>query len=1027
MIPIKLTIQGLYSYQQKQTIDFTKLTEAHLFGIFGSVGSGKSSILEAITFALYGKTDRLNISGDNRNYNMMNLKSNELLIDFTFETGKDQTAFQAVVKGRRNSKRFEDVKTLERTAYQKTGESWIPIEPEKLEEAIGLSYENFKRTIIVPQGQFHEFLQLGNKDRTKMMKELFNLEKFELYYKVASLESKNNEQKQLIHGQLQQLGEMDPEKAKIFEAQLVQLETERKKQDEKLKKLQKEENQWQQVQELAKKLKSATQTLTTLNKKKHEFIILEKTILQYEKCVLQFKNNLDALEASDRKIAIKTQLIQNETQKLKSQEAEINKKEKFLSEIKPDYETREILKQRAEELEKISKIITLGNKTEAETGRLNKGEKILNDTLKTANLLKSENEKISAHIKEEKQKLPELSLLAEVKTWHIEMVNLEKIDKEIDKEIGKLQNEEKKLKQSVHEMLKSDLFIAFNEKNNIQKVIKHLQQKIEKKKLHIKTLENETNHFRVIAQLEKYAQELHNGKPCPLCGSIHHPKKYSAKNIIDERNKLENRISEVDLEVEKITNTVLYFKDFENRLQFNTKNLSDWARKQAENKLRTEKHLMYFKWPGYENIEVVNNAFNSARIVQEEIKNKETKLEDITKKLVTSQNEKELFQAEIEKIKMVLTACNTEIKTLQEQLKIVSVGQYLSKTPAEIETERNKLFLKYSQLEKQFNELTNQLTDLHKTKNTLSGILNANKQELLLEQKTNSGLFEQLNEKLKQSEYESLTEVKKVLEQPIELEKQKKNIAEFKQDLAFVSSRLQEIEVEMGKRFYDAEAHHKIKAIISEIIQDISAKNQELGKIIELLKKLKKDLETQDKLQKTMEKLEFRAENIKTIKTLFKGGGFVNYISSVYLQNLCNNANDRFFQLTQQKLSLEITEDNNFQVRDFMNGGKVRNVKTLSGGQTFQAAFSLALSLADNIQKITESDQNFFFLDEGFGSLDKESLSVVFNTLKSLRKENRIVGVISHVEEMQQEIEVHLRIENSDETGSIIYQSWKNT
>jgi exonuclease SbcC len=192
----------------------------------------------------------------------------------------------------------------------------------------------------------------------------------------------------------------------------------------------------------------------------------------------------------------------------------------------------------------------------------------------------------------------------------------------------------------------------------------------------------------------------------------------------------------------------------------------------------------------------------------------------------------------------------------------------------------------------------------------------------------------------------------------------------------------------------------------------------------QLLKKLKCDLESQAQLRKELENLELRAENIKTMKSLFKASGFVNYISSVYLQNLCNAANDRFFQLTRQKLSLEITDDNNFLIRDYLNGGKVRSVKTLSGGQTFQAALSLALALADNIQKITDSNQNFFFLDEGFGSLDKDSLAVVFDTLKSLRKENRIVGVISHVEEMQQEIDTHLRIENHDETGSRILTSW---
>ena len=70
MIPLQLTIQGLYSYQEKQTIDFTRLTADGLFGIFGPVGCGKSSILEAITYALYGRTTRLNLTGDDRYYNM---------------------------------------------------------------------------------------------------------------------------------------------------------------------------------------------------------------------------------------------------------------------------------------------------------------------------------------------------------------------------------------------------------------------------------------------------------------------------------------------------------------------------------------------------------------------------------------------------------------------------------------------------------------------------------------------------------------------------------------------------------------------------------------------------------------------------------------------------------------------------------------------------------------------------------------------------------------------------------------------
>ena len=225
MIPVKLTIQGLFSYQEKQTIDFQRLTEAHLFGIFGSVGSGKSSILDAITYALYGETERMN-ARDNRNYNMMNLKSDELFIEFDFCAGRERTVYRSVVRGKRNRKRFDEVKTLDRSAYKNLNGIWEPIEVEQLPLVIGLSYENFKRTIIIPQGRFQEFLQLGNKDRTQMMKELFNLGKFELWYKTVALETKNSQQLQLLQGQLLQLGEVKPEQLEIAQLRLEAIRAE---------------------------------------------------------------------------------------------------------------------------------------------------------------------------------------------------------------------------------------------------------------------------------------------------------------------------------------------------------------------------------------------------------------------------------------------------------------------------------------------------------------------------------------------------------------------------------------------------------------------------------------------------------------------------------------------------------------------------------------------------------------------------------------------------------------------------------
>ena len=91
----------------------------------------------------------------------------------------------------------------------------------------------------------------------------------------------------------------------------------------------------------------------------------------------------------------------------------------------------------------------------------------------------------------------------------------------------------------------------------------------------------------------------------------------------------------------------------------------------------------------------------------------------------------------------------------------------------------------------------------------------------------------------------------------------------------------------------------------------------------------------------------------------------------------------------------------------------------MSGGQIFQASLSLALALADLVRNLTKSNRNFFFLDEGFGSLGKESLHLVFDTLRQLRHENGIVGVISHIEEMQQEIDNCPKIRMDEEKGSL--------
>ena len=168
------------------------------------------------------------------------------------------------------------------------------------------------------------------------------------------------------------------------------------------------------------------------------------------------------------------------------------------------------------------------------------------------------------------------------------------------------------------------------------------------------------------------------------------------------------------------------------------------------------------------------------------------------------------------------------------------------------------------------------------------------------------------------------------------------------------------------------------------------------------------------------EALEKRSLNLSIILNLFKGSGFVEYVSSIYLGNLCDNANERFHKMTRNQLSLRVNENNDFEIIDYLNDGRSRSVKTLSGGQSFQVSLSLALALAESVQSHAKADRNFFFIDEGFGTQDQESVNIVFETLMNLQKENRIVGIISHVEELKEKIPVSLSITKDAERGSMI-------
>jgi exonuclease SbcC len=173
--------------------------------------------------------------------------------------------------------------------------------------------------------------------------------------------------------------------------------------------------------------------------------------------------------------------------------------------------------------------------------------------------------------------------------------------------------------------------------------------------------------------------------------------------------------------------------------------------------------------------------------------------------------------------------------------------------------------------------------------------------------------------------------------------------------------------------------------------------------------KMTVDLADAARLQSQKKGLEARHAALREIADLFRGNAFVKFLAARHLQYITNEATGRLARMTGGRYAIEYDEDAGFIIRDDFNGGARRPPASLSGGETFMASLCLALALSAKIQMKSRTDLSFFFLDEGFGSLDSDSLGTVMDALGQLHQENMTVGIISHVDEMKHRI--HNKIE----------------
>jgi len=1028
MIPIRLTIKGIYSYRQEQTIDFTALTSANLFGIFGPVGSGKSTILEAISFALYGDTERLN-QKDNRSYNMMNLKSDELFIDFIFKNGKDGDEYRFKVSCKRNKKNYEKISAFSRDAYRKDNGDWQPIEANSIDQIIGLSYENFKRTIIIPQGRFQEFLQLGNKDRTQMLKELFNLGKYELFYQVVAIEKKNKEKQQNIEGQLLQVDETSPEIIETEENKLQEVTTRVSDLDKRLQKQQRAELALRKLKELFEEASVQKKVRDKLEAEREFHQKLESKINDFEFCLIKFRDLLARKQEIQKKVATSKSELETNRERFNRIKPELENQEKTFEEVRKQYKNREKLKKEAGELNKIARIQSLN----AQIENLRKQIDQHNDMQRKSDLRikeqKAKQKNSASDLARKKKEIPDTNTLMAAREWFTNqktiLVTLDKLGEAREK----IHSDLKQLESEKNKVIPADIVDLLEgppKTKSIQEIVPNLEHgkiEIEKEK---KKVEQDIEQLAVQEKLERFAGNLTQGQPCLLCGSKEHPEILDIKHVNRHLEMARQRKIEFDGKLTAINDTLKQLAGISTQLNSQKNVLNNNQKELDLEKEKLKKHQTKFVWSDYRRDDeaFVNKAIELAKQLKEEIQQAESEAEQFQKKIESEIERRDEIKEQLNDLKNQNPHLSAESQTLAGQLESLDFDAYKNKPVQELQNKAKALEENVLRIESQYQKSEERLIDLRKNRDTLLGTIKSGEKTHKAYQHSLDETEKKLNAGIVRSKFVKIEDVENILQEEVEMEKEKERINRFKQELHTVQDKYNELVKKTKNKKYDSSEHRDLIEELEKLKARIEELKEEVGKQKATLQRLKKALATKGKLEKELASLKLRGDDINTLKQLFKGSGFVNYVSTVYLQNLCKAANERFYQLTRKQLRLEISENNTFQVRDFLNEGKVRSIKTLSGGQTFQAALSLALSLAESIQTFNESKQNFFFLDEGFGSLDKEALQVVFDTLKSLQKENRIIGIISHVEDLQQEVDTYLKIVNDEEKGSTIRTSW---
>lgn len=894
MKPINLTISAFGPYKNLVTIDFTKLGENGIFLITGDTGAGKTSIFDAISFAIFGE-----VSGSNRPIQSIRsdfAESNtETFVELefihkniTYKILRNPSYEKPKKKGEGFTKKSADA-SLE---YDDKIISGIKNVDLKIEEILGINAKQFKQIAMLAQGEFLKILFAESKDRTEIFRKIFDTNIYNLIAKKLK------------------------EKLKANEDDLKEL-----------------------------KNSFVTNTANIIWSEDKKIDISTKDLNEVD-----VENILEALSEELKKNKIENSKIENAIAK---EEEEINKSEEFIKKqeelnIKID-NYNELLKKQAEYEKQEKKIDELKEKlikNQKIKEAIKPKEEKVNNQKELVTRLEEELDKLKVSIeqgaKKEKEHTKKLETVNKIGEVYKEYTTYEEIKEELLEKAKRLKNIE-------------DLEIKRKEQINVYNKLEN-----EYRLMNNNYLEKEDEFFK--EQVGIIAEKLEENKPCPVCGSMEHPniaKKSTSvltKQELDQlKNKLEAKQQEKQQKQEEciksnsqIITLMEEFKEYANE-KFELENLKNILRKEFnKNKENLEK---------------------SEQVLLSEY----TKV--TTKKLSIQQFDYDKFKDN------VITTINLEkndlikAKTLQEEkVKQLKEGKIKLK-------EYNEDF---------FKELSN---------------LGFNTEEEYKESLILDDELKKIQKYIEQFSTNVTVNKTKLLELEPEVRKKQK------QDLEKDRSKLVEEKDKLNKQ---RNLHIKIKGKLDNNIRIYNL----LTETSKAFKQKIKDFVLYDELSKTANGTLAGKKRIE----------FEQYVQGTYFDMVIVEANKRLAKMTEnrywlirkeepEKISDKVGLD--LEVADNYTGKK-RDVKSLSGGEAFKAALSLALGLSDVIQSYSGGVViDTLFIDEGFGSLDTESREQAINTLSLLIDNNKLIGIISHVTELKERIDKKIIVTKTPDGSKI--------